>query len=199
MAAAEGRVCTGFSLPYVALYSNSGTTVTYTRGQKLARGVEVSVEAESSDNNVFYANNMAAEREAGVFTAGTLNLTVDGLNIAAKKLILGLPTAGTDGFTAYGDDMSVPFVGVGFVARYQSNNEVSYVPYVLTKVRFDVPNIAAATSEDSIDWQTQELVGSIMRDDTSNHVWIKEGAEQTTEALAEGKIKTALGITGAST
>ena len=39
--AANGRVITGFSQPYVALYSESGGTVTYASGQILARGVSV--------------------------------------------------------------------------------------------------------------------------------------------------------------
>ena len=50
---AAGKVCTGFSLPYVALYNNG----TYTSGQKLARGVDVTVSPESSDDNKFYADN----------------------------------------------------------------------------------------------------------------------------------------------
>lgn len=195
---AEGRVCTGFSLPYVAKYANSSGTVSYTSGQKLARGVEVSIETETSEDNNFYANNMAAETQAGVFTGGTLNLTVDGLNIAAKRLILGLPTAGSDGFTDYGDSMTIPPVGVGFIARYQSGGVVTYVPYVLTKVMFNIPPIAAATQEEDIDWQTQELTAVIMRDDSSNHVWLREGDEEDSEADAESALKTALGITTGS-
>ena len=35
---ASGRVCTGFSKPYVALYSNTGTTVTYADGTALKAG-----------------------------------------------------------------------------------------------------------------------------------------------------------------
>ena len=31
---AAGRVCTGFSLPYVAKYAASGGTITYSDGQK---------------------------------------------------------------------------------------------------------------------------------------------------------------------
>lgn len=35
---AAGRVATGFSKPYVAKYSNVGTTISYSEGIQLARG-----------------------------------------------------------------------------------------------------------------------------------------------------------------
>ena len=46
-------VTTGFSKPYVALYSASGANVTYSSGMELERGVEVSIEAEAADDNNF--------------------------------------------------------------------------------------------------------------------------------------------------
>lgn len=46
---ANGKVCTGFSKPYVAVLGSTG----YTDGQILARGVEVSIEPESSDPENF--------------------------------------------------------------------------------------------------------------------------------------------------
>ena len=72
--AAAGKVCTGFSKPYVAKYAAAGGTVTYSDAQVLARGVEVSLEVESGDANNFYADNIAAETIAGAFTSGTLTL-----------------------------------------------------------------------------------------------------------------------------
>lgn len=100
---AAGKVCTGFSKPYVALYSHDGTTITYTSGRVLARGVDVSIEPETSDDNAFYADNVQAENDAGTFTGGTLNLTVDGLLQEAEKLIMGLPTPDAKGWMSYGN------------------------------------------------------------------------------------------------
>ena len=53
---AAGYVTTGFSLPYVAKYAASGTTVTYSNGQKLARGVSATVTPTSTntENNFTY-------------------------------------------------------------------------------------------------------------------------------------------------
>lgn len=192
---ANGRVLTGFSLPYVALYTGSSGTVSYSSGQILARGVSVSLDVNSaSDDNIFYADNVAAETVAGTFTGGTATLTVDGLKEAAENLLLGLPTADANGFVAYGDSATMPYVGLGFICRYMSAGSTEYVPVVLTKCRAQMPNLSANTQEADIDWQTQELTFNILRDDSSNHTWKMVGTAVTTEALAEAKIKTALGI-----
>lgn len=192
---AAGKVCTGFSLPYVALYSASGTTITYSSGQKLARGVDVSFEVETSDDNNFYADNVLSESDDKHFSSGTVSLTVDGILIAAERLIMGLPAAGTDGWVGYGDDQSIPYVGIGFIARYMSDGVESFKAVMIPKCQFDEVNISAATQEEEIDWQTQELSAKIMRSDDANHhwKWINE-TEFTTEALAEAALKTKLGI-----
>lgn len=192
---AAGKVLTGFSLPYVALYSHSGTTVTYSSGQKLARGVSVSIEPESGDENNFYADNIAAESSPGVFTNGTVTLTVDGLLAAAERLIMGLPTADAQGFMHYGDDMSIPYVGIGFICRYMSDGVTTYTPVILRKCRFTSPGTDANTQEEEIDWQTQELSAAILRDDTAQHDWKYVGGDEADEAAAEAKIKTVFSIT----
>lgn len=191
---AAGRVTTGFSKPYVALYGESGGTITYTSGQLLARGVDVTINPESSDDNNFYADNVLAESDAGTFTGGTVSLTVDGLLTATKKLIFGLPTA-EDGWTAYGDDMTIPYVGIGYIARTMSDGVTKFVATVLTKCRFNQPEDAAATQEEEIDWQTQSLEAVIMRGDDENHNWKFESDEFATEAAAEAALKAKLGIT----
>lgn len=195
-----GKVITGFGLPYVATYSASGTTVTYSNGQKLARGVAVNIAPEVGNDNNFYADNIAAESVGGRFQGGKVTLTVDGLFIAAERLIMGIPTptSSTSSWTDYGDDMSIPYVGIGFIVRYMSGGTEYFTPIVLTKTRFDVGNLDAKTQEEEIDWQTTELTASILRNDEANHVWKKVGNDQTTEAAAEALIKTLFGITGNS-
>lgn len=192
---AAGKVLTGFSLPYVALYAHSGTTVSYSSGQKLARGVSVSIEPESGDENNFYADNIAAESSPGVFTNGTVTLTVDGLLAAAEKLIMGLPTADQQGFMHYGDGMAIPYVGIGFVCRYQSDGVTTFTPVILRKCRFTSPGTEANTQEEEIDWQTQELSAAILRDDSATHDWKYVGGDESSESEAEAKIKTAFSIT----
>ena len=191
---AAGRVCTGYSKPYVALYSATGGTVTYSSGQILARGVSVSASAESADDNNFYADNVIAESENGVFTSGELSMTVDGLLGTAEKLIMGLP-ASTSGFTDYDDDQVVPDVGVGFIARYMSGGVVTYVPYIFPRCQFTFPNVDAATQEENIDWQTTDLTATIKRAENAKRTWKKVGDPEDTEAAAEAAIKTFFNIT----
>lgn len=191
---ASGRVATGFSKPYVALYNNTGGTITYTSGQVLARGVEVSIEPESSDMNRYYADNLEAEAAGGYMTGGTLNLTVDGLLMEAQRLIMGLPAAGTDGWTAFGDDQVQPYVTVGFIVRYMSGGVTSYTPTIISKCVFDQINKSAATQGEDIDWQSQELTAQILRADDPNHNWKEEGEDFATEAEAEAALKTKLSI-----
>ena len=188
---ANGRVITGFSAPYVGTYTVSSGTVSYADTMVLARGVSASVSIDSADDNNFYADNQIAETASGTFGSGTLTLTVDGLLTAAEKLILGLP-AENNNWTAYDDDMDIPYCGVGFVVRYMSDGVTTYVPVVFTKVKFKATGLDASTQEDSIDWQTQELEATILRDDTAKHAWKYVGAGQSTEAAAVSLITTKL-------
>lgn len=193
---AFGKVKTGYSRPWVALYSASGTTVTYSSGMRLARGVEASYDIETADDNKFYADNIEAESDSGAFQSGTLNMTVDGLLAAAEKLIMGLPTAGSDGLTPYGDDQAIPDCGVGFIYRYMSDGVTYYTPLIFPRVKFSQLSGSGATQEESIDWQTQELTAAIKRAEDEKRNWKYVGEDEDTEAAAEAVIKTFLGVTG---
>ena len=203
---AAGKVATGFSKPAVALYSNTGGTTTYSSGRVLARGVDVTLDVDSADDNKFAADNGTAETAPNKFTSGSVSLTVDGLLIAAKKLIMGLPSArevttGTGQsaltFNLYdqGDSQAIPYVGLGYITRYMSNGITTYVPTILWKIRFNQVGKTAATQDgDEIDWQTQSLTAAISRDDTSNHNWLSEGDDFTTEEEAWAVVAAVLGI-----
>ena len=191
--AAAGKVLTGFSKPYVAKYSCTSGTVTYSSGQILARGVDMTISPDTSDDNKFYADNQLAENAGGLFTGGTLSLTVDGLLDTAEKFVYGLGSANGNWY-AFDDDMNPPYMGFAAIARYMSDGVTSYTPVALTKVRFKPLELSANTQEDEIDWQTQAMEATIFRDDSAKHVWKKLGTPQTTEASAEAAIKTLFGI-----
>lgn len=183
---AAGRVITGFSKPYVAKYVNESGNVSYTDAMQLARGVDVSISANGSVDNIFYADNQAAETAAVGFVDGTLSLTCDGLKDTARNLIMGL-TAGTD-WTDYNDDQQIPYVGIGFVMRAVEDGVQSYIPVIFTKTMFNVPNENASTQEASINYQPENLTAQIFRDDTVKHTWKKVGKACATEAEAVTKI-----------
>lgn len=192
---AAGRVCTGFSKPYVAKYNANAGIVTFTEGRILARGVSVSLEPNSSDDNKFYADNQTAESASGVFTGGNVTLTVDGLFTDAERFIQGLPAAGADGWVPYGDNKQTPYVAIGYIARYQSDGIVTYVPTIIPKCKFGLFNQSAQTQGEEIDWQTQEITANILRSDDANHNWkyVTE-TEYATEAEAELALQAKLGI-----
>lgn len=196
---ANGRVITGYSKPYVALYANNNGTITYSSGTALARGVDVNVSVDTNDASKFYADNVLAEEAGNLFTSGSITLTVDGLKDAARKLVMGLPTAtsvtvgtSTVDVLEYDDRQQIPYVGIGFVVRYMENGVTSYVPYVFPKCIFSEDGIEANTQEESIEFQTTELTATLMRDDSTNHRWRRIAEAQTTEALAEDAVEAML-------
>lgn len=195
---ANGKVITGYSKPYVALYNSNNGNPTYSNGMPLARGVSVNLSAESGDGVNFYADNVVAESVGGVFTGATVTFVVDGLKDAARKLIMGLPDAsqvnGIDVYD-YDDRQQIPNVGVGFIVRYMEQGITTYSPVVFTKAAFSVDGLEAATQEESVDFQTTELEATVMRDDSANHIWRRIAVDQATEAEAENVIKAMLGIT----
>ena len=192
---ANGQVTTGFSKPWVAIYAAEGGTITYTGAQVLARGVDVSIDVETTEDNDFYADNVQAESESGTMSGGTVSVTVDGLLVAAERLIMGLPAAGEDGGIVYDDDQVIPDVGFGFVQRVMSGGVTSYIPIVLKRVKFSQIGLEAATQEEEIDWQTQALEASLLRAEDTKRSWKYRGAPQATETAAETIVKTQLGVT----
>ena len=198
----EGKVCIGFSNPYIGIYSENGGNPTYSNGRRLARGVSISIDPEVADDNPFYADNVLAETEAGVFTGGTAELTVDGLHQEAERLIMGLPEPEAFGYREnktvnmlkYGDNISIPYVGIGFIAKYKSGGVVTYVPVILRKARFQTPGSDHATREESDEYQTQSLTATLARDDSPNHEWKWIAEDQPTEEEADAILRAVLGV-----
>ena len=194
-------VTTGFSEPYIAKYSNTGTTVSYSGGMKLGRGVSMSIEVESADDNSFYADDIVAETETGTMTSASATVTVDGMEPEVAALALGLPAAteesiGDDTVEVYDydDRMNPPFLGLGVLRRVMLNGVQYWVPIVFTKVKMNIPSDEANTQEDQIDWQTQELEMTILRDDSVNRRWKRVFKRQTTKAAALNIITTYLKV-----
>ena len=193
-------VTTGFSKPYVAKYSNTGTTVTYTSGMDLGRGVSLSLEIDTADDNNFYANNIVAETESSQFTSGSATITVDGLSNDAATMIFGLSApenveVGEEQVPMQGyGELNAPYVGYGCVRRTQENGVVKFWPLILPKIKFNVPSEEMATAEDQIDWQTQELTATVLRDDTAAKRWKRISTEgMDTEDEAYEVVKAILG------
>lgn len=193
----------GLSKPYYAIYSETGGVVSYSDGAVMGKATEANITIETTEDNNLYGDNGLAETDRR-FANGTLTLSTTDLSQTVSAAILGLKeeaVTGIEGVTdtsvkeiIYDDRQVTPYLGVGFIIKKKVNGVDKWRGVVLPKVMFSVPEDAATTQGESIEWQTPELTGAIMRDDSATHVWKKE-ATFTTEAQAEAYIKARLGIT----
>ena len=192
----------GLSKPYYAIYAEAGGVVSYSDGAVMGKATEANISIETTEDNNLYGDNGLAETDRR-FANGTLTLSTTDLSQEVSKAILGLTEqaiTGIDGVTdtsvkelVYDDAQVTPYLGVGFIIKKKVNGAYKWRGVVLPKVMFSVSEDAATTQSESIEWQTPELTGTIMRDDSATHVWKKE-ATFTTEAQAEAYIKARLGI-----
>ena len=192
----------GLSKPYYAIYAEAGGVVSYSDGAVMGKATEANISIETTEDNNLYGDNGLAETDRR-FANGTLTLSTTDLSQEVSKAILGLTEqaiTGIDGVTdtsvkelVYDDAQVTPYLGVGFIIKKKVNGAYKWRGVVLPKVMFSVPEDAATTQGESIEWQTPELTGTIMRDDSATHVWKKE-ATFTTEDQAEAYIKARLGI-----
>ena len=156
------------------------------------------MEVEIGDATNFFADNTIAEAVAGQFNGAQATFTVDGLKDAARDLIAGLvtsttitvntSTAGSVTAKVYDDLQVIPYVGIGFVVRYMENGVTTYAPVILPKAQFSPESIKAATQGESVEFQTTELIATVMRADDDNHSWKIVAEDQETEAKAEAVI-----------
>jgi len=189
----------GLRKPYVAKYVNTDGVISYTDGKLLAKAVEFSASIEASEDNNLYADDGIAESDVS-FSNGSFEITTDDLETDASALIMGITadtiTVGTDTEVSelvYDDDMDPPDLGFGIIIPKKKNGVVKYRAIVFPKVKFNIPEEAATTQGETIEWQTPTVGGTIMRDDSAKRVW-KYEATLSTEADAETYIKDKLDI-----
>lgn len=172
-------VTTGFSNIHVALYAAENGAVSYTSVHKLGRSVSMSTDISTSDDNNFYADDRLAETETGsAFTDGSGTMTIDGLTPDDEAFLMGLKAGekvmvGSNEVETleYGAEMDPPYIGIGAVKKVQRDGKSYWGAMVLCKCRCKVPGDDASTQEDQIDWQTQDIDFTIMRDDSTKNRW----------------------------
>ena len=193
----------GVSKPYYGVYVNTDGTVTYTGGEVFAKAIEFSASIDSGDDNNLYADNGIAESDRS-FGGGSISVTTDEISQEAARAILGITsrtiTVGLNTNVTeliYDDDMSVPDLGFGIIIKKKTGGVYKYRAVFFNKIKFNIPEDAATTQGDTIEWQTPTIEGIIMRDDSAKHAW-KSEALLDTEAEAEAYIKHRLGISAKS-
>lgn len=188
----------GLAKPYYAKYAALNGVVTYSDGGLIGRAVEAQMELEDTDAIVLYADNVAAESVSS-FSTGTLTLTVDELSVATAGAILGItpvavtsPAAGNT--LEFRSGQAIPYLGLGLIVNKVVSNANVYMGLILNKIQFRIPAGNYTTMGETIEFQTPELVATIMKDDTANGVW-QEWGEFSTFADAEAWVKGKLSIT----
>lgn len=192
----------GCSYLQYAKYANSQGTISYSDGGTAAKLVSVDVSLDTATDNDFYADNAVDETDR-VFAGGTLTVKTNDLTDAVAKVLLGLQEAAVGTITGITDAgvkeiffdnrQVVPYLGIGMVIKHQRAGVAAWTGIILNKVMFNVPNDAAETQGKTISWQTPELSGSIMRDDSANQTW-KQQATFSTEAQAVVYVNNRLSI-----
>ena len=197
----------GLSRPYIARYTNAGSSVSYAGGRLLGKATELSIDLNDNNSNILFADNAPAEQD-NQFSGGTLTITTDELRPQAMIGALGLISESLSAVTDIttpgaawlisNDNQSIPYVGFGAVAMKKINGVIKYVGIVLDKVQFSNPNESITTKGETIEWQTPQLSGTIFRSDNSTHSWKRITTPLDTEAEADLAVRNYLGISESS-
>lgn len=167
------------------------------------------VSIEDSEDNELYGDGVivAVDRK---FAGGKLTVGTTEMDDATVAAMLGVKQASITGISGvtdtsvkeliYDDDIDTPYVGYGFIIEGNVDDaedptgDPYYRAVVFAKIMFSLPSSSLETREKDINWQTPELTGKILRDDSADHVWKRE-ATFTTKAQALAYLKARLNIT----
>ena len=192
----------GLAYPFYAIYSNNGSTVTYSDGGEAGAYTEINLNLNDASDNDFYANDGIKETDPG-FAGGSVEITTDDLRPAIAKALLGLHEVAisTTGLTTtspkwmdFDDSQNIPFVGFGGRIKKKVDGNIKYVAFAFPKIKFRNPPIAATTQGEQIEWQTQQLTADIFRSDASDHKWFRMSSLLDTDADAIKVVKDFLNI-----
>lgn len=196
----------GLSRPYIARYTNAGSSVSYAGGRLLGKATELNIELNDGESNVFYADNGPAESDDR-FSGGTASISVDELRPQAYMDALGVTSEpiSVEGVTTPGavwlkhnNSQSIPYLGFGGIAKKQINNETKYVGIILHKIKFSNPNQSYTTQGETIEWQTPQLTAQIFRSDDPAANWNWTTSPLNSEDEADAAVRSILNISEAS-
>lgn len=174
----------GVSYPRYAKYTYTDGTVTYDGAKSMGKATTFNIQLDGGSDNILYADNAPAE-SANTFAGGTVGIGVDDLYDDAAVDMLGLTN--DDGEIVSKADATTPYLGVGGVVKHIRSGVTAYTGIILTKTQFTDPGITVNTQGENIEWQTPELSGTIMKDDTEDGVWRRYKTFET-EAAAKAYV-----------
>jgi len=174
--------------PWIAQYQNINGAVSYRNGVKLAQMTQFEASASTqATSDDFYSDNKISETDRSGSRNGTITESVDDFSQEGSKLILGVKEEdiqlGVETYThlVFDDDAAPEYFGHGIIIRKRKNGKNLHRAVVHRKVMFDIPNDAATTKGETIQWQAEEIRGTYMPDDSSKHAWKSEGTFESEE------------------
>lgn len=192
----------GLSKPYYAKYSYDAITgkASYSGGGLMGKLIETTVEPEVTDDSNLYADNGIVESQRA-FVGGKVTIKTDHLTQEVSKAILGVTetTETVDGINeeikvlSFDDDMEQPELGFGDIVKAKKNGELVWRAVILCRIKFSIPSENATTQGESIQWQTPELNGTLMKSEEGKHPW-KKVVDFKSEENAEKYIRHFLNI-----
>ena len=194
----------GLSKPYFAKYNYDEELglVSYSDGGLLGKYTEMSIELSSSEDNDLYGDDGPAESDK-TFSGGLVNVTTDDLLVEIMLSILGLKsevvtyddiTTEDAQWVVFDDDQETPYIGLGGIIKRKLNGKFRWFGYVLDKIQFANPGLAAVTQGKNIEWQTSSLSATILRSDSEKHPWFRISSDFSSPAEAEKIVKNYLNI-----
>ena len=177
----------GLSIPVCGTYSYDAEedTVTYSDPFIADSAIEYGATWTVSENGYLYADNKIKETAKGTFQTGELTLgTADMPNEIAQKILgatiyeatMAGAGAGKVSELVYDDRQKSPYLGFGIVELHQIDDVDKYRAVFLPKVFFSLPEEAATTKGETVEFQTKSITGTIMRSDLNDanykHPWL---------------------------
>ena len=161
-----------YGVYYAKCVKNEGVTTGYSGGVKhMGKAISATFTPNNPEDNPLYANNGVAENDSSSASGGTLDMTLDRLTQAAAADLYGLTveevtaTVGETSVTGQalkyrGNEQSAP-VGVAFIRMHQQDGMRKHEVVLYRSVTFGMPDDAAQTMGESIEWQTPEISGTV--------------------------------------
>lgn len=195
----------GLSMPYFGKYNydESTQTVAYSDGGNVGKAISYGVAVTKSEDIALFANDFIAEMAKGKFQSGLLTLGTSDLSQKLSRTILGAKkiTITAGGISAeaivFDDDTESPYLGFGIIETHQVDGVSFCKAIILTKVNFVIPDDAATTQGETIEWQTKTITANVQRSDIvnseQNHPW-KYQTQFATKLEADAFLRAFFGV-----
>lgn len=135
-----------------------GAAPVYEEGVVLGRAISADITYNRA-TNVLKADDVDAETDNGII-GGSVTIGVDDIADEVQAALLAQEMNAEGEYDELGE--ADPYMGVGYIRVRRFKAETSYVAYWIFKAQLGITSEGAATKQDTIQWQTPTLTGSMM-------------------------------------